>query len=59
MWHHKSVMARRLIHCNVTAHPSAAWMLQQLREAVGLEERYNLTIFAASLLGSNFEAICL
>jgi hypothetical protein len=32
--------SRRLIHCNVTAHPNAAWTLQQLREAVGLEERY-------------------
>jgi transposase InsO family protein len=32
--------SRRLIHCNVTAHPSAAWTLQQLREAVGLQERY-------------------
>jgi putative transposase len=32
--------SRRLIHCNVTAHPTAAWTLQQLREAVGLEERY-------------------
>jgi putative transposase len=25
--------SRRLIHCNVTAHPSAAWTLQQLRES--------------------------
>src|SRR5882762_9811625 len=32
--------SRRLIHCNVTAHPSAAWTLQQLREAVGLQDRY-------------------
>jgi putative transposase len=32
--------SRRLIHFNVTAHPSAAWTLQQLREAVGLKERY-------------------
>jgi len=32
--------SRRLIHCNVTAHPNAAWTLQQLREAAGLEERY-------------------
>ena len=32
--------SRRLIHCNVTAHPSAAWTLQQLREAIGLHERY-------------------
>jgi putative transposase len=32
--------SRRLIHCNVTAHPSSAWTLQQLREAVGFEQRY-------------------
>ena len=32
--------SRRLIHCNVTAHPSSAWTLQQLREAVGFDERY-------------------
>jgi putative transposase len=31
---------RRLIHCNVTAHPSAMWTLQQLREAIGLQDRY-------------------
>jgi putative transposase len=32
--------SRRLIHCNVTAHPSASWTLQQLREAIGLQEQY-------------------
>src|SRR3984957_3781804 len=32
--------SRRLIHCNVTAHPTSAWTLQQLREAVGFEQRY-------------------
>jgi putative transposase len=32
--------SRRLIHCNVTAHPTAAWTLQQLRETVGLEAGY-------------------
>ena len=32
--------SRRMVHCNVTAHPTAAWTLQQLREAVGLEGRY-------------------
>ncbi len=32
--------SRRLIHCNVTAHPSAAWTLQQLREATGLQDQY-------------------
>lgn len=28
--------SRRLIHCNVTAHPSAAWTLQQLRPHMSL-----------------------
>ena len=27
--------ARRLLHFNVTEHPTSAWALQQLREAVG------------------------
>src|SRR5882757_773809 len=36
--------SRRLIHCNVTAHPTAAWTLQQIREVVGLEERYEYLI---------------
>jgi hypothetical protein len=26
--------SRRIIHVNVTAHPTAAWTLQQLREAI-------------------------
>ena len=33
--------SRRLIHCNVTTHPSAAWTLQQLRETTGFERRYD------------------
>ncbi len=33
--------SRRLVHYNVTAHPSSTWTLQQLREAVGFEERYH------------------
>ena len=32
--------SRRLVHCNVTDQPTAAWTLHQLREAVGFEERY-------------------
>jgi hypothetical protein len=35
---------RRLIHYNVTAHPSATWTVQQLREAVGYEERYRFLV---------------
>jgi putative transposase len=47
--------SRRLIHVNVTAHPSAQWTLQQLREAVGYEKQYAYllhdrdTIFSAEL----------
>jgi transposase InsO family protein len=32
--------SRRLIHFNVTTHPTAQWTRQQLREAVGYETRY-------------------
>lgn len=47
--------SRRLIHCNVTAHPSARWTRQQLREVVGYETRYEYllhdrdSIFSADL----------
>ena len=50
--HHGS---RRLMHLNVTAHPTAAWTLQQLREAIAWEEGYRYlihdrdSIFAKSL----------
>ena len=36
--------SRRLLHVNVTGHPSAAWTLQQLREVVGLESRHRFLI---------------
>ena len=32
--------SRRMIHCNVTAHPTAAWTLQQLREVIGPDAGY-------------------
>ena len=35
---------RRLLHLNVTRHPSAAWTLQQLREVVGLQSRHRFLI---------------
>ena len=35
--HHGS---RRLVHFNVTAHPTAAWTLQQMRDAVDFEQDY-------------------
>jgi len=39
--HHAS---RQLLHINVTAHPTAAWTLQQLREAIGEEDGYRCLI---------------
>jgi putative transposase len=35
---------RRIAHCNVTTHPTAAWTLQQLREAIPSDHRYHLLI---------------
>jgi putative transposase len=35
---------RRLLHANVTAHPTAAGTLQQLREALGFEDGYRYLI---------------
>jgi putative transposase len=31
---------RRILHANVTAHPTAPWTLQQLREAIPSDHRY-------------------
>src|SRR5882762_11257779 len=36
--------ASLVLLCNVTAHPSASWTRQQLREAVGYESRYEYLI---------------
>jgi hypothetical protein len=30
----------RLVHCSVTAHLTATWTLQQLREAIASDHRY-------------------
>jgi putative transposase len=36
--------SRRLVHYNVTARPSSAWTRQQLREAIGFEERFKFLL---------------
>ena len=37
-------LSRRIIHANVTAHPTAAWTLQQLREAIPSDHAYRFII---------------
>src|SRR4029077_16029995 len=36
--------SRRIIHINVTAHPTAAWTLQQLREAIPSDHTYRFIV---------------
>jgi putative transposase len=36
--------SRRLLHFNVTAHPTAVWTLHQLRDAIGFEDAYRYLI---------------
>ena len=36
--------SRRIIHLNVTSHPTAAWTLQQLREAVPSDHGYRFIL---------------
>src|SRR6516164_1647727 len=38
------VGTRRIVHCNVTAHPTANWTLQQLREAIPSDHSYHFMI---------------
>ena len=38
------VGSRRIVHCNVTAHPTAAWTLQQFRESVASDHAYRFLI---------------
>jgi putative transposase len=35
---------RRIVHCDVTTNPTAAWTLQQLREAIPSDHRYRFLI---------------
>jgi putative transposase len=42
---------RRILHCNVTRHPSAAWVIQQLRETFPYDSAPRFLIFDR---GSNF-----
>jgi transposase InsO family protein len=35
---------RRIVHCNLTSNPTAAWTLQQLREAIPADHGYRFLI---------------
>jgi putative transposase len=35
---------RQILHCNVTSHPTAAWTLQQFREAIPTDGHYHFLI---------------
>ena len=39
--------SRRIIHLNVTSHPTAAWILQQLREAIPSDHTYRGRVFTS------------
>jgi hypothetical protein len=41
------VGTRRIVHCDITAHPTAAWTLQQLREAIPSDHSYRFLIHDA------------
>jgi putative transposase len=38
------IRTRRIVHCNLTAHPTAGWTLQQFREAIPSDHSYRFLI---------------
>jgi transposase InsO family protein len=49
--------SRRMVHVNATAHPSAAWTLQQLREAIASDHAYRFIIHDRdAIFSSEFDA---
>jgi transposase InsO family protein len=51
------VGTRRIAHCNVTAHPTADWTLQQFREVISGEKPYRFLIHDRdSIYSSGFDA---
>src|SRR5262249_4856329 len=40
----REIGSRRILQCNVTAHPTAEWTLQQLRDAIPSDHPYQFLI---------------
>ena len=38
------VGSRRILHCNVTEHPTAEWTIQQFREFLALDHPYRFVV---------------
>jgi transposase InsO family protein len=36
--------SRRILHCNVTSHPTSEWTMQQLQQAIPSDHRYRFVI---------------
>jgi len=49
-------LSRRIIHANVTAHPTAAWTLQQLREAIPSDHAYCFIIHDRDAISTGLDA---
>jgi transposase InsO family protein len=45
--------SRRLLHVNVTAHPTAAWVMQQFREAIPADHTYRILLHDRDSIFSN------
>jgi putative transposase len=45
--------SRRLVHVNVTAHPTAQWTMQQFREAISSDHTYRFRIHDRDAIFSN------
>ncbi len=51
--------SRRLVHMNVTPHPTAVWTLQQLREAIAFEDGYRYLLHDRdSIFAEHLDAAC-
>jgi hypothetical protein len=45
--------SRRILHCNVTSHPTAQWTIQQLREAIPSDHDYRWRVFRTKASATN------